>query len=113
MSPHFAKKIFVGVDTRKETLSLFSVDLTDRIRMRRQSPGLATTIPDTNRENDNYVIPLSPDTPNLDPFSLANKLSRIADTIKWSRPLEKREFEKIAELATATAYDNSGAGPPS
>ena len=50
------------------------------------------------------MCPSSSDTANLDSLSLADELSRVADTIKWSKPLRMGEFEKIAEMATGTGY---------
>ena len=87
--------------TGKHSLS-FTVDLTNQVGMIQQSPRPARTSPDAHRANAKKTIPPSPDEPNLDSFSLADEVSRAADSLKWSRLPEMREFEKIAEVSAST-----------
>ena len=47
------------------------------------------------------MLPSASDTANLDLFSLADELSRVADAVKWPRLTEMEQVEKIAEVATA------------
>ena len=49
----------------------------------------------------NMLSTSSSDALRSDVFSLADELSRVADTIKWPRAPEMGEVEKMAELATA------------
>ena len=47
------------------------------------------------------MLPPSSDTPDLNSFSMADELAKVADSTKWARLSDMNDLGKIAELANA------------
>ena len=60
---------------------------------------------ESKRENRNDMLPNFSATPlRSEAIMVAGELSRSADAIKWTRPLELADLEKIADQSIKVGY---------